>query len=237
MIRKIIITVFTLCLVIFSSCEYQPTGSNFKNIDSTYKIPPIIIELPEEGKTIEVNNSQRYDISYKIIGDLSKFKYVFFYLDTTLIYQSEKTETTFEFKKKAVLEKELYNLKMVVLNSSGTGSIADKLGFEGSYYEKNWPVLIKNPELFQFDPLKYSIIDGMLKIEWNKYDFSNFFNYEITKTVYHSYDQDSYTFIPIFSSDKNYLIDSSYVGEKASYSVKLSYKKKRWIILIEFSKT
>ena len=125
---------------------------------------------------------------------------------------------------------------MVVLNSSGTGSIADKLGFEGSYYEKNWPVLIKNPELFQFDPLKYSIIDGMLKIEWNKYDFSNFFNYEITKTVYHSYDQDSYTFIPIFSSDKNYLIDSSYVGEKASYSVKLSYKKNDGLYSSNFPK-
>ena len=99
MIRKIIITVFTLCLVIFSSCEYQPTGSNFKNIDSTYKIPPIIIELPEEGKTIEVNNSQRYDISYKIIGDLSKFKYVFFYLDTTLIYQSEKPKLHLNLRK------------------------------------------------------------------------------------------------------------------------------------------
>ncbi len=222
---KILLTMFTLCLVLFYSCEYQPTGSNFRNIDSTYKIPSILIELPEEGKAIEVNNYERYDIKYKLSGDLSKFKYVFFYLDTTLICQSEKSETTFEFKKKAVLEKELYNLKMVVLNSSGTGSIADKLGLEGSYYEKNWPVVITNPELFKFDPLKYSIINGVLKIEWNKYDFSYFFDYEITKTVYHSYYQDSYTFTPISSSDENYLLDNSYVGENASYSIKLSYKK------------
>ncbi len=73
--NKFILAIFTLCLVLFYSCEYQPTGSNFKNIDSTYKIPSIIIELPEDGKTIEVNNYERYDIKYKLSGDLSKFKY------------------------------------------------------------------------------------------------------------------------------------------------------------------
>ncbi len=223
---KFILAIFAFCLVIFSSCEYQPTGSNFKNIDSTYNIPTIIIELPEEGKPIYVSNYESYKLKYKLDGDLSKFMQVLFYYDTTLLYQSENKEGMFELSKKTANEKEEHNLKMLILNTSGTGSLADIMQLEGSYIEKNWPLIVANPDYFTPDSLKSSVVDGVLKIEWNTYDYSNFIYYYITKVFY---DKEGYrkhfTFSPIVLRDVDNFIDITYAGEKANYYLTVHYRK------------
>lgn len=217
--------IFAAIVIAITSCEYSPTGSNYQNINPNFNPPVMNIELPEDGKTIMIQNNVVYYLNYKLKGDLSKFYKVLFYLDTNMIYESTTIRGEVYLEKKIKNLTQEYTLRMVVLNHSGTSSMADRLNMEGSYAEKRWKVVVYNPSLFKSDSVSYTIEDGVLKLYWKKYPFDNFVRYEIKKIIKENKSNKSEFIYTIINKDSNWFFDKSYIGERADYQIKIYHKE------------
>jgi hypothetical protein len=213
-------------LIITASCEYQPTGTNFVNVDSVFTAPLISIDLPPDGETIAIQSGRDYNLNYNVSGDLSKFYKVVFYIDTNQVNEFSLPKSYLRLNKTINTQFEEHTLRMVVLNHSGTNSMADKLNAEGFYYSKSWRLIYYNSKLFNADSISYEIENGYLKFKWKNYPFYDFLKYEVTKTILEKdYSGLSFYKLPIINDqNQNWIIDKSYVGEKAQFEVNIHYK-------------
>lgn len=209
------------------SCDYEPTGTNFVKIDSTYTPAPIELILPDDNTdTLRAftkrNNDMYYaSIGYKVKADKSKFSSVKFYFDDV-----EKSETgymsgTFN----VALQKEdlnkIHKIELIAKTSSGTGSIADKMKQEGVKLSKTWMFIpLEDITDFASDYLqKFELVytrenDG-LHLHWDTTNINLFARvslfrvYPSSKTVFLS---------NLKLGDMSY-IDTNYLGEQAYYYV------------------
>ncbi len=226
--------IFAVVIIAFTSCEYSPTGSNFHNIDSSFTPPIVNIQLPEPGQTIMIQDNIGYNLIYALNGDVSKLYKVLFYIDTSLIFESRSSMYLISMLKRTDKLLEEHVLRMIVINHSGTGSLADKLGMEGTYTERTWKLQIYNPNLFIPDSASYTIEDGILKLNWKKYPFDNFIRAEISKIFYEDNVSKNHNLVPVTDKETNWCYDRSYVGEQASYQIKLLYSVGSDILTFSF---
>ncbi|MDT3740293.1 MAG: hypothetical protein RO257_12430 [Candidatus Kapabacteria bacterium] len=233
--RFLLIQIIIALIAIISSCEYQPTGGEFTDIDSNYTRPEIIITLSDDTSSIVIASGERYIFKYKITGDLSKFKNVHFSLGTSGVFSSDESESSFALQKIIETDFEDCKLRMFVTNSTGTGSLADKLKLEKSVIVKEWNVHIYKIGPFKADTSFYENINETLKINWNKYPYENFLKYEIFKRVNGSNSND-YPIATITDINKNYVYDDNYIGEDATYYISVFYGNKNSINSLQYPK-
>jgi hypothetical protein len=111
-----------------------------------------------------------------------------------------------------------YTLKMRAITNSGTGSIADILGAEGYVFEREWVLLIGNvskPKIY----LSTVVENGYLKFYWDKWDESNFQYYELN-----TFNNGNFKQVKITDRNRNYFIDSTFVGGKMEADLNVYYK-------------
>lgn len=170
--------VFLLIIVLtaITSCDYQPTGGKYTDIDSNFILPELYLIQPSNIDTIFVMIDSEIIIPYEIAGDLSKFNKVNIYLNSRLIRTSEKVKDSLKLNFKDSL-KQIYNFSIQIVNHSGTGSIADKLNMEGSIFERDWIIKLFDPNELQPNPIKWENIDGSLKLSWDTCTFNEFYCY------------------------------------------------------------
>lgn len=222
--------VFLLIIVLtaITSCDYQPTGGKYTDIDSNFILPELYLIQPSNIDTIFVMIDSEIIIPYEIAGDLSKFNKVNIYLNSRLIRTSEKVKDSLKLNFKDSL-KQIYNFSIQIVNHSGTGSIADKLNMEGSIFERDWIIKLFDPNELQPNPIKWENIDGSLKLSWDTCTFNEFYCYELTKSVNGagSSPPEVIKFGKIYDRSINYFLDSTYTGEKATYNFKFYYKNNK----------
>jgi hypothetical protein len=212
---------YILLLSLFFCCDYEPEGEYFKNVPSPDP-NEISLEL-----TTSTNDTlflfERTIVGYKsLLGD-GKFKGISVYLDDNLIYSTGLPEVTYFVVEAAYIEDGIYNLRIELKSSSGSGSLADVMGQEDLHLEKNWTVVIEKKRPDPVPILSIREIDGTLKIEWERFENFTFQRYVITK----------YCFDPLYNTyiicwaaevqDQNAtsLSDSTYIGGKAKYAVRV----------------
>jgi hypothetical protein len=115
-----------------------------------------------------------------------------------------------------------YKVQMEAYTHSGTGSLADKLGSEGFLFSKEWTLIIERPSNIKVKFLNTSVENGFLKIQWEKFDRSFFHYYKIRaddSSLNHSFTK------IIYDANITSIIDSSFVGGQAEFTLTIALKK------------
>lgn len=103
-----------------------------------------------------------------------------------------------------------HTLLLEIVTATGSGSIAEHLGAEGFLFSKSW-ILVVDKSFYS--KTTATSFNGFLKLAWPEYRNSDFKEYIVTR------DKGSYHVVEIERSKNHVFIDSSYVGEGASYFV------------------
>lgn len=177
-----IICLFLLLAILFSiniSCEYEPHGENF-----------ITLERPDTTRTIALLELSPFQTSYIITVptyvqyNLNTFGLtthnVEFFIGDVSIHKSATPTGGFTFFP-SPWGIGIQTMSMVVNTNSNTGSLADLLKAEELIFKLQWELLLDggNP-----NPVEITNIfndDGILKIEWEKYERINFQKYILYK--------------------------------------------------------
>jgi hypothetical protein len=219
--QRFIINVLLPIVLLLSvfSCEYEPSGENFRDI-----------ARPDTTRHIQVNLSPletQYSITVptNILYDLNTFGLkiynVEFLLEGKSLYKGNKATGVFWFDP-ALYGTGAKTLTMKVTTNTETGSLADLTGVEALIYEKSWNLLLDggNP-----DPVEITRIyndNGVLRIEWGPYKRFNFQKF----TLYKNFGDAEATYerhiiAEITNQDQNYFSDQSFIGGTAIYWIEV----------------
>lgn len=183
-----------------ASCVYTPDEKVFLEVEK--KIPQ---------STISLNNYNNKDTIYLI--EPASFQYnasavnvsilgTEVLLGSTQLLKTNNANGYFHISDNN-LRTGVFELKIQLTSSSGTGSLADRLGIETTQIWKKWIVII------DIDPPPAPILtatkeNGFLKISWTHYERKNFRNYQliINQSI----------LFTITDPNKNFYIDSAYIG-------------------------
>lgn len=204
------IAITVLLFLAFTSCEYEPKGLFDRHLNQNTKAPDIEtveLDLSEDQDTIDLMYNRVY---FNFKSSDQKIKLVNFYLDDSIVGTVKSGKGYYDFYGWPIYEG-THKLKMEILASSGTGSIADSLGAEGFVFtSKEWVVRMKQTE---YSNVTTTAENGFLKLRWTTY---------LDKTFeYIVYRNDK----EIGRTVKCEFIDSSYVGEGGNYYIKYQYEK------------
>ena len=201
-VLSIVITLF------FSSCEYNPEGVNYHDIEL---LPPTadVIVLNEN----EINYLRGYvGISYKSLLDGHKFYSMDIYIDDEFvtfgndsgyftIYSEEYSDGP-------------HKLKFELEVSSKSGSLADVLGAERYLIRKEYDVYVFNAQIQPLPITEITIENTQLKIQWTKYNQFIFRKYILFK--------DGDQLAEIGNINQTEFYDNSFVGGEAVYTLKVN---------------
>jgi hypothetical protein len=208
-----LVAILILIALRMLSCEYSPTGTNFK------KIIPIVpkdlsILLNTSDDTIKVWGSVDFYFQADLKGrSTSKVE---IYLDDQLLYSSKQFEH-FRFHS-TEYNSGFHKLSSKIAANSGTGSLADRIGAEYLTLTYEWILIIDNNPPTPISIISVRSVDNCVKIEWERYHLFNFCNY----ILYRGYDQLSI----IGNQNQTSYFDSSYIGGKVTYRVDVSAAQK-----------
>jgi hypothetical protein len=111
---------------------------------------------------------------------------------------------------------------MVITTNTNTGSLADLMGAEGLIFQNSWTVLLDggNP-----NPVEITNIfndNGMLKIEWEKYERFNFQKYVLYKNFNNKeWEGEKHVLAEITDPKTHEFYDASFIGDTATYWVEI----------------
>jgi len=226
--RYILLPCWLAFLLVFSgwliSCDYElhevPMNDKVKQ---PYEGPPIQINLNGYHDTIKVGG--RVNFSYSISGTNNKILAVEISIDNTILHQYvADNKQSFSFVlDPADLPNGQYNLHISVITSSGTGSIAEKLGGEGYQYELDWPILIDKAGPSGDYAISFEKVHSPegVKLTWTAFNHVNFFNYVVYRQ-YRVVQQQPEAIAVIANPLQSYYIDLDFwEGQDAVYFVRI----------------
>ena len=224
---KIVIIAINFLVLIFvvSRCEFKPDDLPLTEVNPPQETgPPIAMTLNNLIDTIKIG--WKTDFSYSILGTPNKIYSVVLTFEGKLLhnYIGEYGQTTIFSFDPADYNNGKYYLKIVILTSSGTGSIADKVGAEGYVYEHNWPVIIDKtlPERSPDLQIKATKIPEGINLSWRSFNHPNFISYQIFRH-YPVFQQAPVPIAIINDPGITSVIDSTYwEGEHAMYYLQIN---------------
>ena len=212
--------------VLFTSCEYEPNGSNFVQLTPPADSLAIGISLNDINPldTIYIYQDTRILIKINAEKELQQA--------TILIDGQELWDNPFDFTLRPnELGEGVHTLTVKAVFASGSGSLADMMGLEGYMGELSWNIrVIPNPES-HFEVGYRLNKDGFLEIYWDNIIPENLIEKYTMRVTYA--DQDSIINNPAQKSfvDYGYVCGyayyevSTYLKSGYSYMTRLSFEK------------
>ena len=209
-------------VILISSCEYRLEETNYReieppsgyvtleiNLNNINPLDTIYILVPtklictlntEQGKILQVD-IRINDISIPIV-DFSQSN-ISFIVDPDRIGYGK------------------YELKMDCVTSSGSGSLADLMGFEGYGFEAFWNVkVVKYSDYFTSG---YRISkDGQIELYWDNPMISD--DLIISCELFHYFEDGAFEYSEELDPLKKSVIINDYVCGKSIYTVRTSFK-------------
>ncbi len=208
--RNIILLLTTISL--FVACEYEPTGSNFVELNPPEENIPVAISLNDVNPSDTIYLYQNTSFSIKTYSQKDL-------LETTVLLDDQEYKRFFgnssSFNMSPdQLSEGVHKITVKAIFSSGTGSLADKMGLEGYMGEVSWNICVIR------DPQNYFVVgyrindDGFLEISWKNVVPESLISYY---TVHAGLTQSSD--IIINDATQKSFIDSGYVCGSGYYEV------------------
>lgn len=196
------VVVFIMLFLV--SCEFEPSGKNFIDLEEPAVPTPVEIDLNIYTDTVYFYWES--NIKVKVDAGENKIFAVKFLLDNKEIYSmfnNHEYIANINFSKPGT-----YRFKLQIITSSGTNSIADRLNSEGFFYEsRDWVFIAKNVDIQ--NNLSYTLSEEGLKLSWPDYDGLSPEGYRL-----HEYFRN----IEYNISGNTFMI-SNYVGEEVNYRI------------------
>lgn len=218
-------SVISLVLLIsFLSCEYIPSGENFRELAK-----------PDTTKLIQIKLSPfetEYVITYpvQVTYDLNTFGLkvynVEFLVDGQSVHKGTEATGVFGFDP-APFGIGLKKMKMKVVTNTNTGSVADLTGVEALVYERSWNLLMDGGNPNQIEITRIYNSKGALRIEWEPYTRFNFQKYVLYKN-FGSLEPDYSKHIVAEVTDpkQTFCDDLSFIGGTGNYWVEVQASNK-----------
>lgn len=212
------VSVILLIAFGLSSCVYDPPEI-FTEVSNEFTPPDYVINqtIDFEEDTLYAWNKTRFSFSF-ISSDQDIIAVTFNFPGNDLVF--ENSAGSFEVDP-SELSDGSYEMTCKVYVSSGTGSLADKVGAEGYVYEKDFILIVERPGSTDLGFTHTTIDNGFLRIHWRKFDRSYFESYKITV-----YDSALYHFFTttITDPETTSLVDSSFVGGSVKFTMLVTCK-------------
>lgn len=227
MLRLIKTTAFFFLILALGSCEYNLKEENFVEIEPPTEILYFDLDLIPAGDTIKIFDKTNLNFSFNT-GGLEVLASILTLRDRRWEFLSNSGSITIDPQNNMYAQD---TLTLSIYLKSGTGSIADHSGMEGYFLEKKWLVIQDSRPAPKIIPTKRINEDGFLIIEWPKCDRYNFVQYEVGgSNPYGIFNEE------ITDANKNYYIDSLYVGGDYHISVSCRLKNSHtWGEPLKFS--
>jgi len=198
-------TISFIALLMLSSCEYQTDKIYFKEVNKDVSQPDLTVNLNLNSDTIYIYSYSTIKLSLQLTN---KTLYaVKFFLDGNEYplanYSGDVNTYSFDIN---LTGEPVTKVRAEIYTSTGTGSIADKIGAESFIFKSKEWVLINVPDK---PVITSEVIDGRLKISWTPIKSSLKSKYLIS-TSYHK-----------DSTYNNWYIDSTYVGGQNYISLEI----------------
>lgn len=214
-IRTNILSVLMLFLAsILNSC-YEPSGTQYIEVDPTNEKPDISIDLKDYEDTIVVTKTTTYFLNIAT-GD-KDLNYAEVYIDDEYFqrFDNETKIIAMEINPND-LELGAHKMTIKVMSNSKTGSLADSLGYEGYKSEQSWTLIILDN--YRCKPVIKNVDteSGTLDLEWDQAIKELMIKYYIYRWTQST----NWRLIDsINSPDITNYKDDDYIGEQSRYKV------------------
>ena len=214
-------TINFLILVVFLSffsCQFQLSEIPETFVEQAGEAPTILIEVSPQMDTLRLASNALAQFSFSSEEELPEWIRIYF--DEELIIDQEYHSYD---KPQFNIQPNNYSngyhqFTIQAIIGTHTGSIAEKLGAENFLYEANWPVFIQNGANANISGAKFE--NGQTTINWNKYNFYDFFSYQFSKES--NLDGNEFTHV-YYNPATTSFVDKTYLeGEIANYCVVLN---------------
>lgn len=210
--QNIVVRLFTCLAIVLlvHSCGDSLTEENFVDLEPPTDNPAIDLRL--HGTDYTLNIFEPTKLQYTI-GDGTTRIYSAVYSMEDQSWEVHSNASTFNIHPNDFTPGP-HKLKLNLVVSTGTNSIADNLGFEKYQIHKEWDVITDGREAPSLQPVVSVSKDSILVIKWPKADHYNFQYYEISAST-------GFRFIDkkISNINDTTFCDPLYAGEGYSFSV------------------
>lgn len=218
--KQLTITIFSLlaCWVFFS-CEYEPTGENFRELTKPDTTKQIQIKLSpfETQYVITFPVHVTYDLNTFGLGIYN----VEFFVGDKSVYKGSEATGLFGFDPApyGICKK---TMTMKVTTKANTGSIADLTGAEALVFQKQWNLLLDGGKPERLEITRIYNNEGVLKIEWEPYKRYNFQKFILYKNIGSAEaEYAKHIVAEITDQNQNSFNDLSYTGGTGIYWIEV----------------
>jgi len=204
------IWLFMLGLMLCYSCEYEPSDVYHHPANKDIEPPEIEVvkfTLGDVNDTIYLYTDKA--VQFHFNSSQQGIKAVEFILNDNSVEVFESANGWFYLYGGQLADGE-HTFTVQVYTASGTGSIAEQVGAEAFIFSKSWILVVdKTHKIWT----KTEVVNGFLKVSWEKYRANNFKEYVVYRSIAMSGQ------IEINRVQTNEFIDNGYVGEGGKYSI------------------
>jgi hypothetical protein len=198
------ILLFLLLFLISTGCEYPLNEIYNRKVKQDVTAPNIqVVELNLDADTLYVY--ENFNIRFKFTTDNQSIQRISLLIDRNEKGSVESDTGTF-FVDCQALYSGVHDLTINIYTATGTGSLAEELGAEHFVGSRTWKLVFISGGYYP--DVKFKAKDGLLHLYWTAYMASNFKEYIIYRNG------------QLFKTRNNEFVDSIYVGEGASYTLK-----------------
>lgn len=208
-LRRARILLVVLCAVVMLGCDYEPYKVFERDVDPNFTPSQInTVALTLQADTLRLYHTK--EVRFTFSSSNQDIVSVTLLLDDEYYSMRYDSSGIFYIDYES-LSKGVHKLKMQVIARSGTGSIADFVGAEGSLYEREWVLIVLTP-----DGENYYIDNGFLTLFWHgQNQIDPLYSYKLKLS---SWPEDVIGYTP-----NTELTDSACVGESRTYAVFYEY--------------
>lgn len=216
------LTIIILSIITWStfySCEYEPSGENFRDLakPDTTKLIQIKLSPFETQYVITYPVTVNYDLNTFGLGIYN----VEFFVDDISIHKGSEATGLFGFDP-APFGISKKTMTMKVTTKTNTGSVADLTGAEAFVFQKQWELLLDGGKPDQLEITRIFNNEGVLKIEWEPYKRYNFQKFILYKNIGSAEaDYAKHIVAEITDQNQNSFNDLSYTGGTGIYWVEV----------------